>query len=82
MAVRASGMVHSPRVRGRVTMPRKRYESQRKAERKYQENTQILAIRFNLGKEDEAQLLAYAKEQPNTAEFIRDLIRADMEKRK
>lgn len=79
MPVKTPSMVHS-RKRGRITMPTKRYDSQRKADAKYREKTKLLAIRFKLESEEEVRLLEYAKSQSNTAEYIKDLIRADMEK--
>lgn len=78
MPVKTPGVVHS-RKRGRSAMP-KRYDSQRRADAKYREKTQLLAIRFKLESEEEVRLIQYAKSQSNTAEYIKDLIRADMKK--
>lgn len=56
----------------------KQYESRKCANAKYKkEKTKLLAVRFS---QDDMYLLDYAKSKDNMAGYIRDLIRADMEK--
>lgn len=59
-------------------MAAKRYDSQRRAEVKYQkEKTKVLSIRFF---ESDMALLDHVGRQGQKATYIKDLIRADMER--
>lgn len=53
-------------------------ESKRKYDSKYRsEKTKQLVIRFF---PTDMEVMEYAKSQPNTTQYVKDLIRADMEK--
>lgn len=54
-------------------------DAQRKANLKYKrENTKTISVTFF---PKDMELYEYAKSKPNKAEYIRELIRADMEKK-
>ena len=81
MAVRASGVVHSPRARERIAMPRKRYESQREAEKRYRAKNPPKKITLNF-LAPEMDIYEHVKTKEQMSTYIKDLIRADMEKQK
>ena len=78
MATRTSGMVNSPRMRGRIAVSVKRYDSQRKAEAKYKKDkVKKVTLQFC---PTEYDLYEHLNNQSPKATYIKDLIRADMNK--
>lgn len=72
-------LVNSPRVRGRKRMAtRKKYDSQKKWNVEYQkERTKQIGIRFFPA---DMELYDFVKSHDNINGYIKDLIRADMNK--
>lgn len=77
MPVKTPSVVHS-RKRGRTAMPKKKYESDKKYDIKYKsERTKQVGVRFFPA---DMELYEFIQKQPNKSGYIKDLIRADMEK--
>lgn len=78
MPVKTPSVVHS-RKRGRITMPKKRYESQREAEKRYREKVQPKKVTLNFYP-PEMDIYDHIKTKDQMSTYVKDLIRADMEK--
>ena len=76
MSANAKGVVRS-RKRGRIAMPTKRYDSQLRAEKKYAEKKKKYTITFS---PTELDVYEHLCQQSPKATYIKDLIRADMNK--
>ena len=74
----AGVLVESPRVRGRKRMPTRKDPATKKAVAKYQkEKTRQIGIRFFPA---DMELFDFIKSHDNVNGYIKDLVRADMEK--
>ena len=72
-------LVNSSRVRGRKRMAtRKKYDSERKWDVEYKkEKTKMVGVRFFPA---DMELFNFIQDKENKSGYIKDLIRADMEK--
>lgn len=77
MPVKTPGVVHSYRKRGRTGMARKDEATKRAVAKYKKEKTKMKGVHFFPA---DMEILAHAEATGNFSGYVKDLIRADMEK--